>query len=67
MHRQILTGLAEPLSHASGQLQSSYTIAAVLIGIGVLHSVLMFLFNRSQQKPTRFEYPEDLHDRGPLN
>jgi len=52
----------------TGRALDQYWIAAVLIGIGVVLSLAMFLFNRSQQRPTRFEHPEDdLHSRGPLN
>ncbi|MFN8118481.1 MAG: APC family permease [Micropruina glycogenica] len=52
----------------TGRSTDQYWIAAVLIGIGVLLSVLMFLFNKSQHKPTRFEHPDDdLGTRRPLN
>ncbi|MBK8446635.1 MAG: APC family permease [Micropruina sp.] len=52
----------------TGRSLEQYGIAAVLIGIGVVLSVAMFLFNRRQHKPMRFEHPdEDLRSRGPRN
>ena len=52
----------------TGRSLEQYGIAAVLIGIGVVLSVAMFLFNRRQHKAMRFEHPdEDLRSRGPRN
>ncbi len=44
----------------SGRSTEQYWIAAILIGIGVLLSLLVFLFNKRQHKQTRFENPDDL-------
>ena len=43
-------------------------IAAVLLGIGVLLSLLMYGVNRARKQPTRFEHPdEQLPTFGPRN
>ncbi len=44
----------------SGRSTEQYWIAAVLIGIGVVLSLLVFLFNKRQHKQTHFEHPDDL-------
>ena len=51
----------------TGRSLEQYGIAAVLIGIGVLLSVAMFLFNKRHRKQTRFEHPDEISSRGPLN
>ena len=52
----------------TGRSLEQYWIGAVLIGIGVVLSLVMFLVNRRRHKPTRFEHPDDdLRSFGPLN
>ena len=51
----------------TGRSLEQYWIAAVLLGIGVVLSFGVFLFNKRQHKPTQFEHPDELSSRGPLN
>ena len=52
----------------TGRSLEQYWIAAVLLAIGVGLSLVMFLVNKRQHRPMRFEHPDDdLRSRGPLN
>jgi len=52
----------------TGRALDQYWIAAVLLAIGVVLGLAMYLYNKRQHKPTRFEHPdEQLPTRGPRN
>jgi len=52
----------------TGRSLEQYWIAAVLLAIGVVLGLAMFLYNKRQDKQTRFEHPdEQLPTRGPRN
>ena len=51
----------------TGRSLEQYWIAAVLLGVGVVLSFGVFLFNRRHHKQTHFEHPDELSSRGPLN